>query len=187
MSAFECKQYMWREGFGYSKDPQIVGKVLESIEERDGHVTAAAFLEESRPEDSETHSMFEWNDAIAAEKYRLDRARKIITQITYVITKEEDVIQEIELEETTEANAFVPPVKPHSAFVNVNERGRGRVSTTAILVSAEKAMSDETMRKQVLNNSLFEIKMYVNKYRDIVEFAKIFTAIDEVEAEIRKE
>lgn len=191
MSAFECKnkRYMWRDGFSYGKEKaQIVGEVIESIEERDGHVTTVSFLEESRPEESPTHDMFEWDDSVAAEKYRLRQSAKILGQITYEIITEEEQVTEIELTEAVDSGAYSTiPTAPHSAWVNIAKKSNGNPgSSGAILVSTERAMADEKMRRQVLDNSISEIKMYVAKYRHIVEFAKIFTAIDEVEEELRE-
>lgn len=185
MSAFISKKYMWRDGFSYKTDANVVGKVIESIEERDGQVTAVSFLDESRPEDSETHSMFEWNDSVAAEKYRLQQSKKILLQITYEIESHEDEVCEVELvdadseEVKTADEAFR---KPHAAWVNVGSKGRS--GSPAIFVSVERALTDEDMRKTVLSNSIAEIKMFVNKYRNLVELTKIFNAVEEVEEEL---
>lgn len=67
------KKYSYKHG-KTGASAQTVGETLERIEKRDGAVTKEAFLEESRPEDSPTHAMFEWNDGIAAEKYRLEQS-----------------------------------------------------------------------------------------------------------------
>ena len=60
------KKYSWRAGKSVSA--QVAGEVMEMIEKRDGELTKEAFLEESRPEDSPTHGLFEWDDAVASEK-----------------------------------------------------------------------------------------------------------------------
>ena len=181
MSAFESRKYSWRSGFSYGCSPQIVGEVLETIEERDGKVTPEAFLEESRPEDAETHKMFEWNDAIAAEKYRLDKAQRIIGGLTYTMVIDEDVHTKVTLVDEKDVVTVNESIKPYKAWINVSEKGRGRVGSPAVLVSFDRAMADKVMRQNALRNALSEVKMYTNKYRHIKEFSKIFTAIDEVE------
>lgn len=191
MSAFFSKKYMWRSGYNYgSKEKaQIVGEVLERIENRDGEVTSKSFLKESRPENSPTHNMFEWDDNIAAEKYRLHQSSNIIRQLTFEIIYEQNETTELEIEvkkENTE-NVEIPlTLTPRSAFVNCSSSKIPGIpsSDLAKYVSVNKAMSNTDMREQVVANSFREMKMFINKYREITEFAKIFEAMDEVEAEL---
>lgn len=65
----------WKSGLGLFKaDAQ---KVAEEIIAIGDEVTPAQILEKGRSEETELHKCFEWNDSIAAEKYRLSQARKI--------------------------------------------------------------------------------------------------------------
>lgn len=65
----------WKSGLGLFKaDPQ---KVAEEIIAIGDEATPAQILEKGRSEETELHKCFEWNDSIAAEKYRLSQARKI--------------------------------------------------------------------------------------------------------------
>lgn len=180
MSAYENKKWMWRSGFSYKTSAEVVGKVLTEIEEREGTVSPESFLEASRDEASATHNMFVWNDAEAAEKYRLGQSRCIINQITYEVIREEPRVIDVDVEIIREEPKTYPL---HSAFVNVAPK---RISSPAVYVSTEKALNDNDMRHRVLMNALTEIKMYTNKYKNYVEFAKIFLAIDEVEMELEE-
>lgn len=74
------REYSWGD-YKYNIDASIVGNVFEQIEEEQGSVTREAFLEKSRPEDSPTHKLFEWDDAKAAEAYRLNTSTKIINAL----------------------------------------------------------------------------------------------------------
>ena len=72
---FELKKnYSWSYG-GFGVDANTVGKTLEQIEADTGSVTKEKLLDASRAEDSPTHALFEWNNEIAGEKYRLEQAR----------------------------------------------------------------------------------------------------------------
>lgn len=65
----------WKSGLGLFKaDAQ---KVAEEIIAIGDEATPAQILEKGRSEETELHKCFEWNDSIAAEKYRLSQARKI--------------------------------------------------------------------------------------------------------------
>ena len=80
---FQSK-YAWG-GIKYSVSADTVGAVLEDIEQQNGTVSKELFLDASRSEDSPTHGMFEWDDSIAGEKWRLDQARKIICSLSLKI------------------------------------------------------------------------------------------------------
>ena len=76
-------KYSWRSGYRPRVSADIVGEVLSNLKEasESGTVNAEALLEYSRPEESETHDLFEWNDGIAAEKWRLYQSGRIINQL----------------------------------------------------------------------------------------------------------
>ena len=161
MSAYVSK-YSWRSGYSYKTSADVVGKALTEIEQRDGAVTSRAFLEYSRPEESETHDMFEWDDSIAAEKYRLAQSGRIINQLQVEVVYVGDRIpREIDIEVTrTEAPRKV------SAFVNVTPRStRG----SAVFNNIQDAMSDENKSKQVLMNALADLKAFEEKYGELKE------------------
>lgn len=134
--------------------------------------------------DSELHKCFTWDNDIAAEKYRLDKAQRIIGGLTYTMVIEEEVRTEVTLVDEKDIVTVNESIKPYKAWINVSEKGRGRVGSPAVLVSFDRAMADEVMRQNALRNALSEVKMYTNKYKHIKEFTKIFTAIDEVEEQL---
>lgn len=78
--------YVWREGRSFPVDPAVVGKTLESLAEKsaNGEVDAKAFVDASRSIKSPTHKLFEWNDTVAAERYREGQAARIIRSIVVV-------------------------------------------------------------------------------------------------------
>ena len=149
------RKYSWRTSHNVSAD--VVGKVMEEIEARDGEVTKEAFLEASRPEDSPTHKCFEWDDSVAAEKYRLNQAYHVILDL------------EVSVEEKT---------SPSPAFVNVIQKTS---SESAKYKSLAVAMSDDEMRINVIRNALAEFKSVEKKYDHLMELSGIFTAIDSAE------
>jgi len=81
--------YAYRFERGTTKNgvsANAVGNALEFLRERDGVANARAFVDYSRPEDVETHPLFEWNDAVAAENYRVIQARDTIRELRVVPT-----------------------------------------------------------------------------------------------------
>ena len=119
------RNYEWNPDTGYhpSIDANIVGGVIEQLEEQNGGVTADAFLEASRPENSPTHSVFEWNDGIAAENWRKQQSRTTINalRVVYIdrqgeeqkvsaspcIRWEEESCTELELDENLQSWSWI--------------------------------------------------------------------------------
>lgn len=150
------KKYSWRAGKSVSA--QVAGEVMEMIEKRDGELTKEAFLEESRPEDSPTHGLFEWDDAVASEKYRLYQSRIAIQDIVVTVVRQDE------------------PKKIH-AFVNTTIGKGNKASYSNIKV----AMEDEEKRKAVLQNALAELKAFEQKYSEYAELAGIFMEVHKAE------
>lgn len=167
MAAFESKKYSYRSGYSYKVPAQVVGKALESIEEKEGKVTSKSFLEYSRPETADTHSMFEWNDSIAAEKYRLRQSAAIIGQIEV----------KIEIADTDDGEPQEIQITPVPAFVNVAGKS---TKASATFVNVVTAHEDSALWKQVLRNALAELNSFKRKYARYKEFAKVISAIDEL-------
>lgn len=172
MSAFTSK-YSWKGGYQYKVSADTVGGVLNRIEQKEGQVTKEAFLDYSRDENSETHSLFEWNDSIAAEKYRLRQAGNIIAQLEVTIVHEDTQPREITAQIETEE----PKEHQINAFVNIAPKAP---TVSATYYNVSRAMSDEETRKQVLRNALFELQAFERKYKNFTEFAELFEVIERV-------
>ena len=174
MSAYVSK-YSWKSGYKYKTSADVVGKVLTEIEERDGSVTSKSFLEYSRPEDSETHDMFEWDDTIAAEKYRLAQSGRIINQLQIEVVYSSDSTPrelKVNLERT---DSF----KRVNAFVNVVPK---TVKGSAVFNNTISALQDKTKREQVLRNALSELETFKNKYESFEELSDVIAAIDNLKS-----
>lgn len=159
MPAFTNK-YSYRRGFNFKVPAQIVGETLEELAQN-GELTSLSFLDASRPEESPTHNLFEWDDSIAAERYRLQQATVAINSI--------------EVQIINEANATV---MPQAAFVNVISKAPSRPGSFAPI---EIALSDENMRSTLLLNALNELKSFRRKYNQLSELTDVFLEIKKIE------
>lgn len=115
-------------------------------------------VDASRPEDAPLHSLFEWNDSVAAEKYREDQARCIIR---HVCIMQDDDQQEAE---------------PIRAFFQIESDSSDYEPTMVI-------MNDDEKRERLLDIAKRELTAFKNKYRQLTELSKVFAAIDEVTEE----
>ena len=76
----------WKKGFEslYKADANLVANEILEIGD---NVSPKEVLDKAKQEDTELHKCFEWDDGIAAEKYRLSQAGGILR--TLVIKREE--------------------------------------------------------------------------------------------------
>lgn len=144
------RAYSWGEGFKPSVDANIVGAVYESIEEKNGSVTKENFLDASRPEDSPTHSLFEWDDTKAAELYRLDTSRNIIGCLRVTVESKDN--------ENVQVRAYVntAPLTEKAQYENI-----------------EVVMRNEDKREAYLNRIRQELNNFVRRNAHIEELADI--------------
>lgn len=64
---------------------------LQSLEGDDGRITPEAVVEDARDPESPLHDEFEWDDSVAAEKYRLEQARRLL-RVRYTQHVDERVV-----------------------------------------------------------------------------------------------
>lgn len=147
--------YKWRF-YNYKVDANIVGQEVEKLEKKHGEVTAQLLLDNARSKKSKLHDLFEWDDTVAAEKYRLTQATQIITALAVVY---EDITEE---------------PKTVRAFANIGAKNKGSFITMAT------ALSDEQSRAIVLKHALEELQAFRSKYADLTELAEIFAGIDKL-------
>lgn len=162
MPAFTNK-YSYRRGFNFKVSAQVVGETLEELAQT-GELTSARLLDVSRPEDAPTHNLFEWNDSVAAERYRLQQATVAINSVEVQIVNEET------------ATAI-----PQAAFVNVISKAPAR---SGVFTPIDIALSDENMRSTLLQNALNELRSFRRKYSQLSELSNVFSELNRIEEEV---
>lgn len=71
-------EIVWADGYGASKYKYVnARKVYDEIISIGDSATPEQIVDRARDENSELHKCFEWNDSIAAEKWRKQEAREI--------------------------------------------------------------------------------------------------------------
>lgn len=139
----------WRVKGIYKADAQ---KVADEI--GNDKITPKEMVEKARNEQSELHKCFEWNDTIAAEKYRLQQARTVLSMLVFKPKKEKEQPVRI-FSLTTEKSVYQP--------------------TKQFLVQADEY-------QDLLKRALAELEAFKRKYRTINELEGLFEAIDAIEA-----
>ena len=120
------------------------------------------------------HSKFEWEDSVAGHQYRLWQARKVISLELVVVDRKSgrihDVVFDMDDEKATD--------KPTRAFISlrVDRRGNDAVGYRSI----EDVMSDEDLRRQLLNDAKNDMNLFRRKYHMLKELSDVFDAMNKV-------
>ena len=157
--------YRWnpRPGFDFKGSAQVIGEHLEELATQTGNITPERVVDDARNQASPLHENFEWDDTAAAESWREHTARNLIGSLVVVRVNETQVTGTVR------------------AFVSVRE-GNDKGTYTPIV----KVMEDPELRKQLLERARQELHQWRNRYASLSEFAKVFTAVDELLPMLRK-
>ena len=140
----------WKNGCRISADAQKVADEILSI---GASATTVQILDMARDEQTELHKCFDWNDAEAAEKWRLQQARNIVCNLVYKET----------------SNEPSPPVR---LFFKTDSES-GYKPTSLILQNKDEY-------QKLLSRALAELNSFKTKYKTLSELDGVFDAIDKV-------
>lgn len=150
--------YKWSTNLYSKVKAEDAGREFEQIEKENGYITPEAVVDRARPEDSVMHKLFEWNDSIAAEKYRTQQAGCIIGAL--IVTKSETNYTK---------RAFVNIVaSPH------NPQNKPQY------IRIDRAFSDPVTKDILLKNAIAELKRFKEKHAALKELSKVFNEIDKL-------
>lgn len=151
--------YEWRY-FQMPVRAQDAGDHLEALERAHGAITPELVLEDARDSGAMLHDCFEWQDSVAAEKYRLSQAGALIRNLVVVNVQEQK----------PEKHGAV------RAFVNVSEETQGLYKSVGVVSRCPEE------REQVLKRAMQELNAFREKYQSLSEFFDVFQAIDRMTA-----
>jgi hypothetical protein len=156
--------YVFRSGYRCNVSAKVAGERIAEIEAaNDGHLTPSCVVDDSRPEEAPLHPCFEWDDEVAAEKYRVEEARRLIRNV-YI---------EVENEEGRETPVL------HHVHVTLPDVGPCYVTTA-------RAMSEDDLREQVVSDALNAFEALGRRYQHIQEIEPILTAVERIRAKRKK-
>lgn len=103
---------------------------------------------------SELHKCFEWNDTIAAEKYRISQARDVIRYLRITVPTEEGNLEKTKIR----------------MFVSTNNYDNNYKAT-------EIVFQNKTEYSKLLAEAMSELQAFKQKYQGIKELGKILALI----------
>lgn len=150
-------KYSYGAFSGMFKNPaEVAGKVLTQLKESETGLTPESLVDASRDENAPLHNEFEWDDNIAAEKYRKEQARYIIRHL---------IIEEIKLPE--------PKHVKDRAFVYTGNIKTGYVSLT-------EALENKTWRKNLLDAARRDMHYFIDKYDRLEELTNVIEPMKQI-------
>lgn len=147
-----------------SKDTPKLVKAITKLKNKRGLILAKDVVEEARKENSELHKYFCWDNSEAGEKYRLIQAATLIRACVTYLDNGED-------EKT-----------PVRAFVSLRD---DRMLSGGYRPIVE-VLSDVDFKSKLLQDAMFELHVFEEKYQRISELKPIFKARKEVEDTVDK-
>jgi hypothetical protein len=154
--------YEWKPKARCPVKAQVAGEELEKIRVRDGILTTGAVVKAARPKKSPLHPAFDWDDKIAAAKWRDEQASYMIRNITVKIADEDE------------------DSEPTRAFYSVREDDDNHYQSLAV------AFRNKETRAQILNRALEELETWERRYEHLVELAAMFSTIKRAKKKIKK-
>lgn len=103
---------------------------------------------------SELHKCFEWNDTVAAEKYRISQARDVIRYLRITVPTEEGNLEKTKVR----------------LFVSTNNHDNNYKAT-------EIVFQNKTEYDKLLAEAMAELQAFKQKYQGIKELNKILALI----------
>lgn len=135
----------WKVDGIFRADANKCYKEIASLEQ----ITPKAVLDFARDENSELHKCFEWDNDLAAEKYRIIQAGNVIRML-YIVQKDEDT----------------PPVRVLSKTSNT------------VYYPTRTFLKNHNEYEDLLKRALSELESFRLKYKTLSELEQVFEQID---------
>lgn len=147
-------EYTWKAGSHIRAPAQKAGEMCEKLA-TERRLTAENLVEANRPENAPLHGAFEWRDEIAAEEYRKEQARHIISCICIKRERSE----------------------PLKLYYNIERSNPEYKSIEAILQN-----QDDT--NALFQTAIGELAAFQKKYAALKRLRPVMDAIETVKMEI---
>lgn len=157
------KEYRYRSGGGKhpSLPANVVGSILDDIRDKCGALTPEIIVEESTPKSAPLHACFEWDDTLAARKWRLAQARNIVNVVIVV-------------GHGADGDEIEAPAFPNIS-IGGDRESREYIPHAEVFGNGE-------MRALYLADVLARLRYMRTKYGHLKELASVWDAIAEAES-----
>lgn len=145
--------YTWKIDY-FSNKGADANKVGAEIETLGDNFTTTEMIAKARNESSSMHTLFEWNDDIAAEKFRENQARNILCNLVFKV-------DEVKKEDAAPVRVFVSNGEHKKEYVPIK---------TVVKV--------EDKYQELLNQAYADLRAFKLKYSSLRELDYILELIE---------
>ena len=145
--------YQWKTGSRHKVAAAVAAEVMDQLAEEE-RLNPTELVEVSRPDDAPLHSEFEWDDSVAAEKWREEQASAMIRHLVVRI----------------EANEQEYPTRQYFMV----QREANTYEPIHVI------LKDEDKTAMLLDQAKRELQAFKAKYAGLKELAEVMKAIDSV-------
>ena len=153
--------YQWKSGARIKISAQVAGERIDALRTRLGHgVTHKEVLDDAQDPKSPLHSAFEWDDSLAAERFRLTQASHLLNCLVCVRIKVQHPNED--------RPRIITKVRAFHSVVQNNERA---YETTA------RVFKSSELREQLLQSAAADLHRFRQKYKQLKELSEVFAAV----------
>jgi len=138
------------------KTEDYLSEIRVIAAENGGMVKPEAVVEFAKTPTTALHSVFTWDDTLAAHAYRLQQARQILRVVVEVLPGDD-------------------PLK-FRAMVSLKE---DRYNGMGYRITAD-VLTDARLREIMLNEARADMQVFMAKYEDLKELSSVFEAMQKV-------
>jgi hypothetical protein len=147
----------------YITNPETVQTLQELTAQKGGLLKPLDVVEAARPETHPLHKHFEWDDSVAAERFRIEQARTLLQRV-YVKM------------ETPDGKGRMAQV-----FVSLTtDRDEGGYRTMV------DVLSDADMRNQLIRDALGDMQSFTDRYKTLRDLAGVFSSMRKARKKLEK-
>lgn len=162
-----------RGGFGVPA--QVAGERLAALRDEKGDgFTPRDVVDDARPDDAPLHPVFEWNDAVAADEFRLTQARFLIRSV--VLVREDTNPERPQL-----VRAFVSTSGVSDEEMAAEGDAAAPLPPQRMYAPVGAVMQHRERRERLLREALRDLNSWRRRYRTLQELAEVCAAIDRVQ------
>lgn len=176
------------------EDVDRIGPVIYRLALQNGGVRPAELLEAARDPASPVHAYIPWDDARAAERYRLLVAKKLLKAVNIVFTvnrhgrPQETVVRAVHFVRVPVVDQSAAEAVSEEADPEVSRPRRQRVTPTRnAYVAFTTVVQSEDLRRQVLDAARADMDRAVAKFRQLdghlpdfaARYPRLRAAVDE--------
>ena len=146
--------YSWAHGSRIKLDPEVIGSEIESIRtKRPGGDLPRQLVKAAKVKRSPLHRYFEWDDDIAAGRWRLEQATHLIICLNVIMPEK-------------------PEAEPTRALVSM---GKGNYE------SIGDVLIDPLNRERLLSRARAEMESFKRRYATLTELSAVFDAMEQLD------